>query len=225
MPERYPIDGAGYWITPTEFVVLVRTHISAICEYGSPSRFGVDEHELRRLFEAFKEPYGSEFTVRSHVIRCLVRVGWIRARNYYQDGWTLNAPDLSPRSLSRATGFFRLLYGRFLDFSPVRLDSFEGALRREVADFQTCRVFAEGTIPESGIPVLKYLPDARQLPLEGIPQVRIEIPLHIGHIDDNASEEADQLRAEARRASELLGQYRQEHPELRPKRRKRDPQD
>lgn len=216
---RFRIDGAGYWVSPTDFVVLIRTHISAVCE--SPDNFGISGPELHRLFEAFKEPYGSEFAVRSHIIRCLVGVGWIRARNYYEHGWTLNAGDLSA-SLCRAVGFFRLVCGRELDFSPVRFDTPEGVLRREVADFQTCKVLPGGKAPEGAIPVLKYMPDARLIPIDGIPQVKIEIPLFIGHLDD---QEADELRAEAKRGLDVLEQHHKKNPELRPKRRRRKDSD
>jgi hypothetical protein len=45
MTIKLPIDNAGYWISPNNYLVPVQTHIQAVCD--NPTTFGTTEAEMR----------------------------------------------------------------------------------------------------------------------------------------------------------------------------------
>ncbi len=207
-----PVDGAGYWILPTDQVILVTTHVSLVCSH--PQLLGRTETEVRTLFQAFEEPWGSEMKAREHILRRMISGGWVRTRNYYERGWTCNVPDFSATSLGRACGFFRLTSGtKNLDFSPVRLDGPDTVRHAEVADLQTGRVFPGGRIPEGGIPKLIFVDDPGQISLNGLPQIDLRID---PDLSDEKARLAAELRAEVVRIADGVDRYLAEHPELLP---------
>ena len=167
-------DGAGYWVLPTNHVVLITTHVSLACSH--PQLLGRTEKDVRAVYQVFQEPWGTEMKAREFILKRMIAGGWIRTRNYYGRGWTCNIPNFCDDSLARACGFFRLVMGtRDMDFSRVKLDSPQGVGYLEVADFQTAKVFPGGRIPETGIPKLIFVEDPSKIPLDGVPRIDLRI--------------------------------------------------
>lgn len=209
---RMPIDGAGYFVLPTDQVTLVSTHVNLACSY--PQLLGCTEEDVRAVYEAFQEPWGSEAKAREFILKRMIAGGWIRTRNYYERGWTCNIPDASQISLTRACGFFRLILGtKNLDFSPVRLDGPDTVRHVEVADLQTGKAFPGGRIPEGGIPKLIFVDDPGQISLNGLPQIDLRID---PDFSDEKARLAAELRTEVARIADGVDKYLAEHPELLP---------
>lgn len=168
-----PRLGAAYWISPNNHFFTVRTHIRSVC--ASAACFGTTEAALRKVFDRFHEPWGSEMGARESIIIRLVESGWIRVRNYQESGadrWSVSMPAIDGDALARVCAFLRLLYPEGDSDTPVSLWSVGGTGESTVGVLLQCRPVAGRTVNPDTLPELTYVTSPEQMPGSGIPEIR-----------------------------------------------------
>lgn len=87
---------AAYWISPKNEVINVPTvHIDTVIT--NPETFGLTKEGIQKIYDSYGEPLGSEGKAREEIILDLVRKGWIRIRQYRNQGWSVNVGKLSKK--------------------------------------------------------------------------------------------------------------------------------
>ena len=163
---------AGYWISPNNHFFTVEQHIFSVCDF--PKRFGTSESATRMVFEAYGEVYRSEQRAREEIIKELVRVGWIRLRNYvraHNDYWSVNLPSLQPVHLARLCVFMQQVYADSKSYAPVNISAVDGRLETTVDQLKNNLLTATVTINPETLPHLVYVSSPATMPQKGIPTI------------------------------------------------------
>ncbi len=171
-----PRIGAGYWISPNNHFLSVAKHICSVCE--APTVFGTTELALREVYERFHEEYCSELGARKAIIKVLIKVGWIRMRNYVHkqgDYWSVNVPELTPEPVARVCAVMRRLYGRGYSGTPVILDSAENIYKSTVDRLIRCATpLNDFRLDPKTLPELIYVAAPQAIPRDGIPLISMD---------------------------------------------------
>ena len=72
------------------------THINMVV--AAPKKFGYTEGQIRTVYDKYGEPLGTEGKAREEIIRSLIDKGWIRARRYPNNCWSLQVKKLTKKS-------------------------------------------------------------------------------------------------------------------------------
>jgi hypothetical protein len=173
MKDRYvPVLGLSrdaFWVSPLgQAVQVTATHIEMICSH--PERFGLTAAQLRDVFARHGEKWAIEGKAREEILLALIKRGWIRTRNYGNDGWTLNVGEDSPAARRKTACFFGQLLERNprIKYEVVHYDHPAGRESMTVLDF--VQTFSDGGgtgAPDDSAPI-EFVRDPRELhdPLE-----------------------------------------------------------
>jgi hypothetical protein len=181
---KYPIFKAGYWISPYGRFFTVTSHIDSVI--GCPASFGTSEEALRALYEHYHETYGCEGLSRVIVVKTLVKVGWIRARNYYGEWWSLHVKDFRTMSCARITHLFHELYPDAGSHEEAVLDTFTGRRKTTVSEIKGFALFPRGKPRNFGSYRLTFIEGPEHIPAEEVRPIKL-VPLP----DDEDSSEED----------------------------------
>lgn len=187
---KYPIFRSGYWISPHGRFFTVTSHIDSVI--GCPASFGTSEEALRSLYEHYHEPYGCEGLARVIVVKTLVKVGWLRSRNYYGEWWSIHVKDFGTKSCARITHLFRELYPAADSYEEVVLDTFnKGRRKTTVSEIKGCALFPKGKPRNFGSYRLTFIEGPEHIPAgEVIPIKLVPLP------DDEVSSDEDPHRGQ-----------------------------
>lgn len=131
--------GMGYWISPSGTVMPVdQNHINTVIK--NPRKFNISDDQIKEEYEKTGEPLGSEGKAREVIILSLIRRGWIRVRNYGNQGWSLNVHKLDDRTKNKITDFFFKLFPDG-GWDDVKIDHPYGVERMEVNDILHFKLF------------------------------------------------------------------------------------
>ena len=99
----------AYWISPRGKVIEVDTkHIDYII--SNPAQFGLTTKDIETAYKKRKEPIGVEGLARADIMRDAIQKGWIRARYYDNQGWSLETYILNKKSKDVIWDFVKELY-------------------------------------------------------------------------------------------------------------------
>lgn len=168
-----PSNRAGYWISPgRKFFLVEGTHIDTVCNH--PTKFGTTEEHLKAVFEQYNERYASEGDARKHIIHCLVWKGWIRIRNYANQGWTFNISRMTFKMKMRITDFLTQVYGARTVYDDACIDFVQGQYKTDVMKILRYDLFG-GTIPKTySRQRLRFIPNASLIPDNEVVEVKLE---------------------------------------------------
>lgn len=87
---------AAYWISPSNQIIDVPTnHIDIVIK--NPETFGLTLADIQSVYESHGEEIGTEGKAREEIILDLVKKGWIRIRQYRNQGWSVNVNRLTKK--------------------------------------------------------------------------------------------------------------------------------
>jgi hypothetical protein len=86
----------AYWISPKNEIIDVPTnHIDVVIK--NPETFGLTKEEIQKSYDAYGEQLGVEGKAREDIILDLIRKGWIRIRQYRNQGWSVNVAKMTKK--------------------------------------------------------------------------------------------------------------------------------
>jgi hypothetical protein len=142
---------AAYFISPSGKVIPTKeNHIRVIIE--NPKTFGYTSDEIRKIYDKYNEKVGTEGRAREEIILDLVKKGWIRARRYTNQRWSINTNKLNKRVKNILYRFFQSLLKGIAGFRekdmymPVVIQDFYGVnMTSTVGDIIKDALFFEST--------------------------------------------------------------------------------
>lgn len=88
------MNSNAYFISPYgEIIESGLKHINII--FNNPEKFDLTLDEIKEVYIKYNERIGTEGKAREEIIIGLINKGWIRARYYQKDDWTINISHIT----------------------------------------------------------------------------------------------------------------------------------
>lgn len=98
----------AFWLSPQKEIFPVSRHISFMSE--NLEMFGLTRVQYNAYFDKYKEPYGFEGKARVELMQIAFELGWIRLRNYYNQGWVCELWALDKHSKSNLRSWMKKFF-------------------------------------------------------------------------------------------------------------------